>query len=144
MLTNMLASSPLGQASGAFFDTVKRQAAGNEKAARAGALVLVREIKLELSKPGSGRIYGTHQASAPGQPPAVDTGVLRNSIDFEVLEAEQKVRVGSGVDYAPLLEFGTPRILPRPFMRAAFERAKTAMGRDAAAELRRGTPKGAK
>ena len=57
-------------------------------------LVLSREVRRKLSQPGTGRIYrigtgkrkarnlreqGLHRASAPGQPPAVDTGRLRQS-----------------------------------------------------------------
>ena len=76
-----------------------------KKAITKGALLLEREIKKELSKPGSGRarkITGrrgtrragvtekgranfrtassSNRASAPGEPPAVDTGQLRASI----------------------------------------------------------------
>ncbi|MBT9490076.1 MAG: hypothetical protein IV093_21430, partial [Rubrivivax sp.] len=31
-----------------------------------------------LSRPGTGELYGKHRASAPGEPPAPDTGELRN------------------------------------------------------------------
>lgn len=47
--------------------------------------LLERRIKLRLSQHGTGEIYpsktghGTHQASAPGQPPAPDRGVYRDS-----------------------------------------------------------------
>lgn len=48
------------------------------------ALIIQSEIRKELSKPGSGTQYRRgnkiHTASAPGQPPAVDTGRYRSSI----------------------------------------------------------------
>lgn len=82
-----------------------------------------------LSEPGRGRLYKrgniTHRASAPGQGPAVDTGRLRQSIAV-VKVGDQHYRIGTNVRYAPLLEFGTRHIAPRPFMRpAAEEEART-------------------
>jgi phage gpG-like protein len=93
------------------------------------ALTLVRQIKITLSFPGRGRIYRRgrrrHQASAPGQPPAVDRGQLRNSIAMEELP-NGAIRVGTNDVKAPWLEFGTMgpeytggHIAPRPFMRPA-------------------------
>jgi hypothetical protein len=46
-------------------------------------------------------------------------GVLRASITHEVVIANL-VRVGTNVEYARPLEFGTTRMAPRPFMRPAF------------------------
>ena len=137
----LLSSTPLGQASERFFGVMHKAAQTNSKAVRGAALILVREIKLELSHPGTGTPYtrGGKKAkrSKPGKPPAVDTGVLRNTIDMEVLEASQKVRVGSGQTYAPYLEFGTDRMAPRPFMRTAFDRARRQMTDLVASDLRR-------
>ncbi len=77
-----------------------------------------------LSTPGSGRTYSrggrSHQASAPGDGPAVDTGRLRQSIAV-VRVADGHYKVGTNVQYAPFLEFGTRRMAPRPFMRPALE-----------------------
>lgn len=76
-------------------------------------------------KPGTGRAYRRgrkwHIASAPGQPPAVDTGRLRASITHEVRkEGDQIVGlVGTNVEYAPHLEFGTNKMAARPFLRPA-------------------------
>jgi phage gpG-like protein len=112
----------------------------------AGVLILEGAVKEELSRPGTGRVYErgetTHQASAPGQPPAVDTGRLRNSITHagptwqgDSVEAE----VGTNVEYAAVLEYGGTtgkggrvRLAPRPFMRPALERAESQV--DAAME----------
>jgi HK97 gp10 family phage protein len=76
-------------------------------------------------KPGTGRKYRRgrkyHIASAPGRPPAVDTGRLRASITHEVhKEGDQIVGlVGTNVEYAPHLEFGTNKMAARPFLRPA-------------------------
>jgi HK97 gp10 family phage protein len=62
-----------------------------------------------------------HQASAPGQPPATDTGRLLNSIghtvgsDADGLYADVSARVA----YAVFLELGTRYMAPRPFLRPA-------------------------
>lgn len=98
--------------------------------------VLVNEIKLTLSQPGTGRVYGNHQASAPGEPPAVDTGQLRNSITADTGQDEigPYVDVGSSLEKAAYLEFGTSTIDPRPFMRPSVEVATPKM----ADELARG------
>ena len=104
---------------------------------KVAALELERAIKLVLSHPGTGRTYGKHQASAPGEPPAVDTGILRNTIGTESLGGV--IRIGSGQEYAPILEYGSglARIAPRPFMRPALESVKERMTGLVIAELRR-------
>lgn len=83
------------------------------------ALATMRE---ELSQPGSGREYprgkdAVHIASAPGEPPAVDSGGLRQSTSLEVYRTtngSQAVITVSKETAAPL-HFGTERIAPRPF-----------------------------
>jgi hypothetical protein len=75
--------------------------------------------------------YGYHRASAPGEPPAVDTGRLRRSIKT-VDDTKGKnvlIRVGSDVEYAPDLEYGSKarNLLPRPYMRPSLTRAKSKM-----------------
>ena len=65
---------------------------------------------------GRGRI---HKASAPGEPPAVRTGRLITSIRSAVQRKFDGVQgiVGTNVKYAPFLEDGTRRMLPRPVWR---------------------------
>lgn len=86
------------------------------------------EIVTQLSQPGRGREYQrgnvTHRASAPGDSPAVDSGRLRASIGVQK-RGEGHYRVGTNVEYAPLLEFGTRKMAPRPFMRPAVEKVKS-------------------
>lgn len=68
-----------------------------------------------------------HYPSLPNNPPAVDTGTLRRSITFDVETDESKVtgRVGSTIldpPYGAYLEFGTSRMIQRPWLKPALER----------------------
>lgn len=82
-------------------------------------------VRLLTSSSHSGRTYirrgVAHQASAPGEPPATDTGRLVGSIRTEYDEAQMVGRVIASTKYAAMLEFGTQRMEPRPFMRPALE-----------------------
>lgn len=71
------------------------------------------DVKLDMAGPKSGRIYGSHRASAPGEAPAMDTGNLVNSIQTEK-EAPGAWTVYTNVDYAAYLELGTVYMEPRP------------------------------
>lgn len=51
----------------------------------------------------------------------VDTGRLRNSLTHEVAENEDAVYIGTAVEYAPYVEFGTRRAKAQPFLRPAVE-----------------------
>lgn len=64
-----------------------------------------------------------HQASAPEQPPMSDTGRLANSITFDRV-GDLTATVGSALNYAPWLEYGTSRMAARPFFRPAVERMR--------------------
>lgn len=83
-------------------------------------------VKLELSKSGGGKLYGSHRASAPGQAPTTWKGDLRASITHTVVTIGSLLTaiVGTNKTYAPLLEFGTSKMAPRPFMRITIERIK--------------------
>jgi hypothetical protein len=65
--------------------------------------------------------------SAPGKPPGVDTGALRNSITWKA-DGRFTRLIQDGVEYGVYLEFGTEHILPRPFMSPAFERERRDLG----------------
>ena len=133
-----------------------------------GAL-LERDIKLSM-KPGTGNEYirggKIHRASAPGQPPAVDTGRLRASITFNWSgsgrarapidnpsketkpsdsvgepRAERHaviVVVGTNVKYGRYLELGTTKIKPRPYLRPALENNRAKFERIIYNTLQRG------
>ena len=76
----------------------------------------------------SGRMYGNHQASAPGEPPARHTGRLSDSVKIQrVNQYATSVRVTE--EYAVYLEYGTQKIEPRPFISVAAREAQTAMSR---------------
>jgi phage gpG-like protein len=73
-------------------------------------------VKLRMQRgPHSGRFYGRrrHQASAPGEAPAPDTGALLGSIYHQKVSPLTAV-VGSRMAYAAYLEWGTRNMAPRP------------------------------
>lgn len=74
---------------------------------------MVNDIKLS---------FGT-SPSAPGDPPGVDTGALRNSMKW-VSEGKFKRLIQDGIEYGAYLEFGTENMAARPFMSPAFERKR--------------------
>lgn len=98
-------------------------------------IMLIRNRALAKIKGGakSGRIYRrgsiTHQASAPGQSPATDTGVLIRSAKTEVDTAAKEINgvVSFGALYARMLEFGTRRMAARPFFGQAIDSVRPEM-----------------
>lgn len=144
----------------------KAKAEYDRRAKRAitkGALFFEREIKKELSKLGTGRarkirgrrgtrragttetgkarfrtVSGSNRASAPGQPPAVDTGQLRASITHLVKKEffAWVAQVGTNVEYAAALEFGTSTMAARPFMLTTLARIRPQLITIFAKELR--------
>lgn len=64
----------------------------------------------------------THQASAPGEAPATDTGRLANGTQYK-MTGRTSAEVSNAVQYGPWLEFGTQDIEPRPAWRPAVEAA---------------------
>ena len=96
----------------------------------AAALESVNDVKKAIQgPPKTGLKYKrnrlssvTHQASAPGQAPATDTGFLVSSIYNEDRGYLSKA-IGSRLEYAFYLEFGTRKIAARPSWVPAVERA---------------------
>lgn len=82
-----------------------------------------------MNPPKSGRIYRrgnvAHQASAPGEAPATDTGNLVNSAYTKKL-GQADYETGFTAEYAAALEFGTAKIEPRPYLRPAVEAVRDA------------------
>ena len=74
-------------------------------------------IKQDMNAPKSGRVYNirigrggrilknikSHQASAPGESPAVISGKLRNSL-YSRVEGSNQLRIGANTPYARILE----------------------------------------
>jgi len=104
---------------------------GVEPKVRAGAidglnaigLAMLNTAKTKINKGAStGRLYRKygprrdHRASAPGQPPATDTGGLVNSGFHELDEPAMETQIGFAKLYAAMLEYGTRKMAKRPFL----------------------------
>jgi HK97 gp10 family phage protein len=63
-----------------------------------------------------------HQASAPGEAPASDTGYLASHIQITMDKGKSEVCVIAKADYAPALEFGTLHMAARPFLSPAYHK----------------------
>lgn len=90
----------------------------------AGANLVRNEvIRLIMETEKTGRLYRrrgvVHQASAPGEAPAVDTANHIRNITIEVDVQKLSASVVSSAAYAAALEFGTPNMVERPHMRRA-------------------------
>ena len=72
----------------------------------------------------TGRVYGKHQASSPGEAPATDTGSLAASISVVDVSKLTK-EVVAGADYAEVLELGGVHMQARPFLSPAVEAVRT-------------------
>lgn len=93
-------------------DVTKALAAGGELV-RADAQKSIRD----------GAVSGVgHIPSQPGQPPNADTHRLDTSIDVVVNKSNKSVSVISRAPYSAYLEFGTSKMVERPFMRPALRR----------------------
>lgn len=86
-------------------------------------LVHTAAVRSIMSGPKTGKTYRrrgvTHQASAPGEAPASDTGTLVQRSRTEYDAPQLTGRVIFSTAYALALELGTERIEPRPFLRPA-------------------------
>lgn len=104
-------------------------------------MVRTHAIRL-IQQPGSGRVYTRspgsnrsreHQASAPGEAPATDTGILAGAMYVERARGSKlsaEVGPADKVQYGKHLEYGTRNMAPRPFLKPAFEAvARTHQGR---------------
>src|SRR5262245_6267985 len=90
------------------------------KIVRQATFSLKQKMLFSFAQPKSGRVYKrgnrTHQASAPGEAPAIDTGNLANSIQVEFPNQTTGI-VTVGAEYGQVLE----TIKKRPFVRPAIE-----------------------
>jgi phage gpG-like protein len=105
-------------------------AADVNRAVVATALEALTDVRKAIQgPPKTGREYPrgangdkVHRASAPGEAPATDTGALVSSTYLSRIDADTQA-IGSRLDYAFFLEFGTLRMEPRPSWIPAAERA---------------------
>ena len=86
----------------------------------ATALRIKGRAVVAMHEPKSGPVYRNpnmgkpHQASAPGEAPAVDTGALVGSLS--VRSQGYRAEVYTNSEYGLHLEYGTTRMAARPFM----------------------------
>lgn len=97
-------------------------------------------VRLITSPPKTGRIYRrrgvAHQASAPGQAPASDTGRLVASRRVIILEAGLRGRLTFGTEYALPLEVGTINMEPRPYARRSLVETRNDVAAGLVMEIR--------
>lgn len=110
----------------------------------AGTLVQSEAQRLVLDGPKTGRIYQkyvprrTHQASAPGEPPANDLGnLVANIVQDRADLGRGRIIIASLASYAKMLEFGTSKMAARPYLRAAMMNMRGAVQRAFRAALLR-------
>jgi len=89
----------------------------------------VRTMALHMDEPKTGLVRDSHQASAPGEAPAVDTGYLKNSLRAKRVQQGTWL-VYAGAEYAPHLEFGTIDMAPRPYFVRSIEEASRGLLRE--------------
>lgn len=99
-------------------------------------LVVSRTMRVELSKPGGGRLYrigkgksgarnareaGVHRASRPGQPPAADTGMLRRSwqVGAEQLQGPKSGLAGIGSFFGGVFKSARRKLFGPPVKTAS-------------------------
>lgn len=101
-------------------------------------------VRLVLDTPKSGRIYRrrgvSHQASAPGEAFANDTGRLLNSRTIEPDAGDLSASLVFRTAYAAALEKGTRKMAPRPYATPALmnkaQAARDAIAREIEAALK--------
>ena len=74
----------------------------------------------DMHQSKSGKMYGSHQASAPGESPAEFYGKLIESI--KVRQEGDSVIIGTVLNYGTYLELGTSRIAARPWLNPAYKK----------------------
>lgn len=101
--------------------------------------VKTRMVERILQPPKSGRIYNrntvSHQASAPGESPATDTGRLAGSVTttYDIPNITGYINVSTA--YAAALEYGTARVAARPYARVSLAERAEEIRADIAAEI---------
>lgn len=109
-------NAQLGQALRALGRSVEQHV---ENAINATGLELRTDIARRYQRgPATGRRYGAHIASAPGEAPATDTGRLASSVQFRRI-GRMESEVFTDVFYGAMLEWGTQNIDQRPAWRPA-------------------------
>lgn len=130
-------------------------------AIRKGALMIRRTATTSIREPGTGALYThrfytdasgvvrpltgvgrpPHRASAPGHPPASDTGTLLGSVEAVPFDGGLAYEIGSRLAYGQFLEFGTSKMAARPWLTPAWDKHKNeivnVVGREMNSALKR-------
>lgn len=69
-------------------------------------------------------IEGEAKEELENTPRRIDTGNLRNSINYKVVPSESAVYIGTNVEYAIYVHEGTSRMAPNRFLKNAADRNK--------------------
>lgn len=80
-----------------------------------GSVTLTREMRRNIAGPSP---------SKPGDFPGLDHGTLRSSVNFNLIPAEMKSKIGTHLKYGRWLEYGTSRMLARPWVLRSYELAR--------------------
>lgn len=101
-----------------------------DEAVRRGAVMIMNDSTRSIAQGvHTGKTYKrgnkTHKASAPGEAPATDTGTLVKSIQSLKSIYGDGWLVGSNLDYARFLEFGTKNMGARPWLIPALEKNRS-------------------
>lgn len=101
------------------------------RALNRSGLIVAGKAKERIQRgPHTGKIYEkynprrTHQASAPGQSPATDTGFLVSNIKHKTVQRngqDLEMVVASSAPYSDFLEFGTRNMAERPFLQPSLD-----------------------
>ena len=129
------------------FDELKRTSTKEleKEIMAAGLLVKTTAVEKIQQSPASGEWYFNykshrwHRASAPGEPPATDEGILASSI--EVKQVGNNVYVFTGKKYGKYLELGTLHIAPRPWLKPSLKEHRDDIQKNIGRAIMRGAKK---
>ena len=77
-------------------------------------------VRLVLKTAKTGKLYGEHRASAPGEPWASNTGFTVSQIKVHYETGDELTgRVSIDAEWGPYLELGTQKMAARPVLRPA-------------------------
>lgn len=109
----------------------------------ASQVVVKEAVRLIKSGPKTGRVYRryrptrVHQASAPFQPPAEDLGELSGSLSATVDRKAMEAAIVSTSHKAVMLELGTRKMMPRPFLAPSIDNTRARISRMLSLRLKR-------
>lgn len=111
---------------------LKMMGASMEDAVFGGVILTANEVRTDAIKSIQNKSGGTqvrrtrqgggtytHTASAEGGAPNTDTGKLVSSVSIELNKGGVYALIGSNLDYAGFLEFGTSKMGARPWLEPA-------------------------